>query len=80
LLFILKRNPIHSISWLKDGYRLKDENNKQFILLNGMTSELNIQTNSNEMKKRKKSITIHTNKQGTHKFVSKLKIKVNILK
>ena len=63
-------NPIHSINWFKDGSKLKDESGGKFLTIKAINEHL---------KKKKKSLTIHTNQVKPHKFISKLKIKVIIL-
>ena len=63
-------NPIQAIHWFKDGLRIKDDTNKHN---NVLTSSLEAGDLS---RKKKKIITIHTVQHNPHRFVSKLKIKV----
>lgn len=60
-------NPIHAISWYKDGFKVKDD------------SPSGKHGHEHDHKKKRKLITIHTTPNNQHKFISKLKIKVGIL-
>ena len=64
-------NPINSVSWFKDGNRIKDDARKHLAFRNTIKSIA-------DLNKRKKTISVHTTAINPHKQVSKLKIKVRL--
>ena len=76
------RNPVNSINWFKDGFKIKDESSKRFLAhRSGDTSNLfqqltRIHNDSLSIHKKKKIITIHSTQINNYKHISKLKIKV----
>jgi hypothetical protein len=70
-------NPINSINWFKDGFRVRDETNsfnEKYITYRN-NSKLNSRAAQEHTKKKKKIVSIHTSQINAHKFISKLKIK-----
>ena len=72
---LFQSNPINYIHWYKDGSLIKDESKRHvgYRYLAAKTTTTSVEL----IKRRKKFVSIHTNQLNSHKFISKLKIKVS---
>lgn len=72
LLCEIAGNPIHAIHWYKDGLELTDDDNEEVVMLHNRNNK------EAKNKNKDKRLSIHTTHLSLHKFVSKLRVKVDI--